>query len=342
MPQRDVWDISIIAGVSNERENYPTQKPEELIARIIEACSNPGHLVLDCFIGSGTTAAVAQKLGRRWIGCDINKGAVQTTAKRLSGIIEDQSKTLDLEPAPASHVFSHYQVNNYDLQLRHQDAQEIAARHVGMERTRTDPFFDGTLGQDWVKLIPFTRPLTPLDVEEVRRELERREGGRDAAIIALGVEPEARNTLEQNNKLLPEGAGRIRLIDLRTDGRYGGLLTHEPAAAKVRFERDGTTMQVEIEEFVSPTILKRLGLDTKDLGVHPQVADWRSMVDYVLIDTDYDGETFTVRVQDIPEKRKDVVHGTYAFPDVDEDAIVAVRIVDMLGEEVLTMSETIS
>ncbi len=48
----------------------------------------PGDLVLDCFIGSGTTAAVAQKLGRRWIGCDINKGAIQTTSKRLQSIIQ--------------------------------------------------------------------------------------------------------------------------------------------------------------------------------------------------------------------------------------------------------------
>lgn len=54
----------------------------------------PGDLVLDCFIGSGTTAAVAQKLGRRWIGCDINKGAIQTTSKRLQSIIQEQSGQL--------------------------------------------------------------------------------------------------------------------------------------------------------------------------------------------------------------------------------------------------------
>jgi len=75
MPTRDVWDLSIIAGFKGERTGYPTQKPMELLERIVSSCSNPSDLILDCFIGSGTTAEVAQKLGRRWIGCDINKGA---------------------------------------------------------------------------------------------------------------------------------------------------------------------------------------------------------------------------------------------------------------------------
>ena len=59
-----------------------------LLERIIQASSNPGDIVLDCFVGSGTTSAVAQKFGSRWIGCDINKGAIQTTSKRLSDVIE--------------------------------------------------------------------------------------------------------------------------------------------------------------------------------------------------------------------------------------------------------------
>src|SRR5436190_6226792 len=70
--------------------DYPTEESEEMVRRVIQWASNPGDLVLDCFIGSGTTAAVAQKLGRRWIGCDINKGAIQTTTRRLQTIIMEQ------------------------------------------------------------------------------------------------------------------------------------------------------------------------------------------------------------------------------------------------------------
>ena len=72
------------------QKDYPTEKHEELLDRLISFASSPGHLVLDCFIGSGTPAAVAQKLGRRWIGCDINKGAIQTTAKRLQAVMAEQ------------------------------------------------------------------------------------------------------------------------------------------------------------------------------------------------------------------------------------------------------------
>ncbi len=86
----DVWEISFIHPSSGERTVFATQKPEALLERIIKASSNEGNIVLDCFCGSGTTLAVAQKLGRRWIGCDINKGAIQLTAKRIMKIIQEQ------------------------------------------------------------------------------------------------------------------------------------------------------------------------------------------------------------------------------------------------------------
>ena len=83
----DVWDdISPLNMVAKERIDYPTQKPEALLERIIKASSNPGDLVLDCFVGSGTTAAVAEKLGRRWIACDLSRFAIHTTRKRLLAI----------------------------------------------------------------------------------------------------------------------------------------------------------------------------------------------------------------------------------------------------------------
>ena len=88
-PPQDLWtDISMIRGIGSvEDTGYPTEKPDCLLDRIVRISSDPGDIVLDCFIGSGTTAAVAQTLGRRWIGCDINRGAIQTSAKRLQTVI---------------------------------------------------------------------------------------------------------------------------------------------------------------------------------------------------------------------------------------------------------------
>ena len=82
-PMADVWDIGIIAPIAHERVGYPTQKPEALLRRVIEAASRPGDLVADFFCGSGTTLAVAEKLGRRWVGCDLGSVAVHTAKKRL-------------------------------------------------------------------------------------------------------------------------------------------------------------------------------------------------------------------------------------------------------------------
>lgn len=82
-PMSDVWDIGIIAPIAHERVGYPTQKPEALLRRVIEAASRPGDLVADLFCGSGTTLVAAEKLGRRWIGCDIGPVAIHAARKRL-------------------------------------------------------------------------------------------------------------------------------------------------------------------------------------------------------------------------------------------------------------------
>ncbi len=83
----DIWtDVFDVNAVANERLGYPTQKPEALLERIIKASSSGNDLVLDCFCGSGTTAAVAEKLNRRWIACDLGRFAIHTTRKRMLGI----------------------------------------------------------------------------------------------------------------------------------------------------------------------------------------------------------------------------------------------------------------
>jgi len=83
-PVGNIWDdISLINSQAEERVGYPTQKPEALLERIIKVSSNEGDLVADFFCGSGTTLAIAEKLGRKWIGSDLGKFAIHTTRKRM-------------------------------------------------------------------------------------------------------------------------------------------------------------------------------------------------------------------------------------------------------------------
>ncbi len=347
----DFWDdIDPINMVGLEREGYPTQKPEALLERVVASSSDAGDLVLDCFIGSGTTAAVAQRLGRRWIACDINKGAIQTTSKRLQTIIGDQieqvakpqqtklggvESTDEILP-PAQLSFAVYRVNDYDLAIQHLEAVGLACEHLGVERMKTDTYFDGTLGKRLVKIVPFNHPLTVLDLEDLRREIEARPGeDRGIVIVSLGKESAADAWTADWNQMRrgKVAVNRIEIIELRTDPKYGKFFKHNPAKARVEVHRKGETVIVEIKDFISPSIIERL--DQQAALLKPKVDDWRAMVDCVLIDGNYDGKVFKITVSDVPERKTDFVSGRYEMPSAYAGSVVAVKIIDMLGEEVL-------
>ncbi|MEX0717869.1 MAG: site-specific DNA-methyltransferase [Planctomycetaceae bacterium] len=351
---QDIW-----LGMKDNGGPYPTEKNEAVLERILQAASNPGDLVLDCFLGSGTTAAVAQNLGRRWIGCDINKGAIQTTVKRLRGIVAEQiaearKRAADARqgalietddeqsapPKPCAFGFTVWRVNDYDLQIQHNEAVNLACEHIGVERTRSDGYFDGTLGKRLVKIIPFGHPLTPLDLEELKRELDSRpDEDRGIVVVCLGMELAAQAWLDDWNRLR-KGKGtvnRIEAIELRTDPKYGRFIKHEPAGAKVKIARkkrgEETRIVVEIQDFISPTIVERLRDQSGVLT--PKIDDWRAMVDCIYIDTAYDSAVLNVAMADVPERKSDLVEGKYELPAPDGETTVAIKIIDMLGEEVL-------
>ena len=302
--------------------------------------------MLDCFIGSGTVAIASQKLGRRWIGCDINKGAIQVTSKRLQTIIQEQMDALRqgslLEsdageaPKPASLAFSVYRVNDYDLAIQHNEAVNLACEHLGVQRTRTDAYFDGTLGKRLVKIVPLAHPLTLLDLEELERELKSRpKEDRDVVLVCLGKEPAVDGWLAERNRHRP--VNKIELVELRTDKKYGKFFTHRPATARVEIKRVKEKIVVEIKDFISPSIVERLSMDQKLFKA--QITDWRAMVDSVTIDPAYDGQVFNVALSDVPERKTDLVAGRYELPASQHPTTVAVKITDMLGEEVLVTAK---
>jgi len=340
----------ILSPTAYENMKYPTQKPEGLLRRIILGHSKPGDIVLDFFLGSGTTAAVAQKQGRRWIGADINKGAIQTTAKRLQGIIEEQlnstknkSKPLpgmeEETPPPAQFSFAVHRVNDYDLQIQHNEALNLAVEHLGITRTKTDSYFDGTLGKKLVKIVPFNHPITQLDMEEVKRELGNRpQEERDVVVVGYGKELAVQAWLEDWNRNRKRTGlpNQIEAKDLRVDAKSGGFFVHKPAEANIKFKRAGDKVNIEIETFLSPTIIERLKSQAGLLS--PQIDDWRAMVDSVMIDSAYDGKVFNITLADVPEKKNDLVEGKYAV-EAKKNATIAVKITDMLGEEILVVKE---
>jgi len=347
---QDIWtDIRPIHNQSQELIGYPTQKPVALLERVICASTNPGDLVLDCFIGSGTTAVAAQCLGRRWIGCDINKGAIQATSKRMQEVMRRQrgdvapskqasliDEDLAIDLAACQLTFGTYRVNDYDLQIQHNEAVELACQHLGITRTRTDPYFDGTQGGRLVKIVPFNHPLTPLDLEALRTELKTRPTEeRDIMLVCLGWQHDARAWVDTYNRNRP--VNKLHVVELRSDRKHGGIIRHEPLSASLTARRqgDGTEARlvVEVQDVVSPSIMQRLNMEQ---GVfRAQITDWRAVVDCILIDTQHDGEVFNVALADVPQRKQDFVNGRYELPAPPAGSQVAVKIIDMLGEELV-------
>lgn len=138
-PIEDVWEI-LLANRDSQRTGYPTQKPEALIERILNCATGKGDLVFDCFMGSGTTQAVAMKLGRRFIGADINLGAIQTTTKRLLSI------AAELEPTHK--LVTHEMIQPQLSMVAEESAPYLAAASAGgntelsaEERSKVIDFF---------------------------------------------------------------------------------------------------------------------------------------------------------------------------------------------------------
>lgn len=310
----DWWtDISPLKHGFNESNGYPTQKPKALLKRIIEASSNKNSIVLDCFVGSGTTAAVAEKLGRRWIAADLNKGAIQTTMKRTQTCID--------EPRG----IAHYRVNNYDFQTEH-ELRSIIVSKYGVEIDRKAGFFDGTLNGTLVKIADLTKPLTRLDIQMIKNELQNRpDETRDITVLCNGSEIGIQEELDTENQRRP--INKIIVQDIQRDG----VTTYTPAEADVKFEREGQSVKITIVDYMSPTILGRLEIDRTIFD--EQIEDFRAQIDCVLIDTDYTGEHFKIVESDVPEKKCDFVEGEYTVSLPRADARVAVKIIDMLGEE---------
>jgi DNA modification methylase len=321
-------------NLSNERTNYPTQKPEGLLELLIELSTNPDSIVLDCFSGSGTTAAVAQKLGRRWIACDVNKGAIQTTMKRLQTRIKEQEadKGLEFDKSNLHTSINHYRVNNYDFQEQSY-LRAVAIEKYGIEKLPTNNFFDGTQGQRLVKIAELNKPLTRLDIQEIRDEItnNRKKEERHILVICSGQEQGLLEEVQTQNRTLP--INKIIIQDIQKDG----VFEYIPAEATMEITKENGKGKVQIQDYFSPTILQRLNLDRTVFEEY--ISDFRSQIDVVLIDYDYDGKVFNICHSDVPKRKTDLVVGEYEFDLPNPNCIIAVKIVDMLGEEVLVVGD---
>lgn len=321
-----VWlDISAVNSQASDRTDYPTQKPEKLLERIICAATNPNDLVFDCFMGSGTTQVAALKQGRRFIGADINLGAIQTTAKRLIRVAEElRQKPLD----SGTKYFTGcevYNVNHYDIFRNPVQAKDLLIEALEVQKLEFSSVFDGEKDGRMVKIMPVNRITTRADLSELiagfnYKAWERKQNDspnrpvEKVTLICMGHEPDLAAQLEMVAKPFKID---VEVVDILRD--KADLEFKRDSQAKVTIKNG----ELVIEKFYPMNLLQKFSLQTE------LVEDWRELVESVLIDWNYDGAVLQPSVLDIPSKN-DMVKGAYKVPG--DAGTIRVKITDLISE----------
>ena len=352
--ENSLWEVASLSNNPVESVGYATQKPEALLERIIKASSNEGDLVCDFFGGSGTTAAVAEKLGRRWITCDIGKPACLVMRKRF----------IDQEVNP----FLYQSIGDYQKEAFHNnkklrrvgDLSQVVLGLFGALPFSPEQVSDRNFG--YVKgtrnLVMVDSPNRLTTAATVRRAVEAKAsllGGDWDKVIVLGwnfafdisqaiekyknsnvevlvIPPDLRDKLSK--------IGFKKLIADKTV-RFSSLQYLVVNPVQVTMNGNGEDeLDISLNNYVllSPD---NIPLDDKDKEKLQQVMeqDPLSLIEYWSIDPDYDGDTFRSTWQDYRENvdnDSDPLHCVYstriAMPHKDERK-VCVKAVDVFGFE---------
>ncbi|HEV2137781.1 MAG TPA: site-specific DNA-methyltransferase [Nitrososphaerales archaeon] len=285
---QDMWtDITPLSAFARERVGFPTQKPEALLERIITASSNPNDLVADFFCGSGTALVVAERLGRRWIGCDLSRFGIHATRKRL----------LDIEGCKPFEILN---LGKYERQIWQgisfsgKSGQSLVSEYLAflLKLYDAQPIsgFQFVHGRRQSALVHVGSVEAPVTISEVLDTVNEVVSARQSELHVLGwewemgihdlVETDARN----------KGV-KVRLLQIpnevmdpqipREDVKFFDL-----AYIKARTIAKRETAQVELQDF---------GIPSSDLipaEVRSQIKHWSDLIDYWAVDFDFKNDTF--------------------------------------------------
>jgi len=285
-----VWRMSNLQLNSLEYVGFPTQKTEELLTKIIKASSNPGDLVADFFCGSGTTLTIAEKLGRRWIGCDLGRFAIHTTRKRLLDIPDSQPfEILNL----GKYERKYWQMNG--ISGRQKDSQkaifEYLAFIVKLYQAETVIGFSHLHGRKAGRMVHVGATDAPVTLSEIIEALEECSANKLTALDVLGWE------WEMGLHDVVGSEARRRGMDLRLlniprevmDKRAveaGDVHFYELAYVETEIRQQETTVQIALKDFIIPS------LELVPLEVRDKVKKWSDYIDYWAVDWDFKEDTF--------------------------------------------------
>ena len=337
-PIENIWDdINMINAMSNERVGYDTQKPEALLERIIKASSNEGDLILDCFCGSGTTAATSEKLDRRWITCDLGRFSIHTARKRFLGIENikpfivqnlgkyERQQWMNAEfENPENRLQQERNYKNFIIELYHAKSLEGYTWLHGAKAGRM------------VHVGSVEAPVTVEDIKSSIKEFWKLIGKEKAAEkngidflgwdFAFDVNETAKQFAAENKvnvsfKKIPREVLEKKAVE------QGDIKFYELASLTLRTKTDVKKLTVALENFIVPP-------DDIPQEVQGKITHWSQWIDYWAVDWNYRDDTFHNEWQSYRTKQNSklelsVTH-LYETPG---NYTVLVKVIDILGND---------
>jgi adenine-specific DNA-methyltransferase len=341
VPLQDIWtDINPVNSQALEATEYATQKPEALLERVIKASSSESDLILDCFCGSGTTAAVAEKHNRRWVACDLGRFAIHTTRKRLLSV-------------PNVRPFVVQNLGKYEQQLwagavfgEGNGAQAAERQRAYIEfilkLAQATPlngytWLHGVKGGRMVHVGAVDAPVSVSDVTQIAAEFKRSIGTGTEAPKTNSVDVLGWDFAFELNEVARQqaAAANIQMRFLRIprdvmDKRaveQGDIHFFELAALSVEVKTNKRNVFLKLKDFVIPP-------DDVPDDARKAVKHWSQWIDYWAVDWDNRSDTFHNEWQTY-RTRKDKslqLEITHAYADPGEYTIV-VKVIDILGND---------
>jgi len=351
----DVWRISMLQ-LADRTENlfYQTQKPEALLERIIKASTNEGDLVLDCFCGSGTTAATAEKLNRKWITCDLGRFSIHTARKRFLGIP-------DVTPFVVQNL-GKYERQQWQLQelgfgelkdykeLENHANPEIIKIKVQTEKAYKNFICDlyhakSLEGYTWIHGVKAGRMLhvgsveTPVTVEDIKNSILEfwKLAGKEQAATTNGIDFlgwdfafdvnetaaqfAASNKVDVKFKKIPREVLEKKAVE------QGDIKFYELASLDIKTKIEKNKLTVTLNNFIIPP-------DDIPEEVRESITHWSQWIDYWAVDWNYREDTFHNEWQSYRTKQN---------PKIELNAVnqyeqkgkftVLVKVIDILGND---------
>ena len=299
----DFWaDIDPINSQALENLNFSTQKPEALLKRIILASSNPGDIVADFFCGSGTTLAVAEKLGRRWIGCDLSRFAIHITRKRLLEIekskdLLNEGKKYKKKAKPfeilnlGKYERQFWQVKTFNKIDEKQALYEYLAFMLKLYRAEPISGFThihGKKGNALIYVGPLDSPVTIQEVVDAMNDCKA-QGHKELHVLGWEWEMGLNDAIQEIAKR-EKIKLKLRIIPNEVLDKQavekGDIRFFELAYFKVDIRSSGKKVTVELKDFVIPHT------DLIPEEVKDKIKKWTDWIDYWAVDFDFQNDTF--------------------------------------------------